>query len=134
VKDVTETCNNCPLWIIATCRANLPAQTTGDISLWPPTDHDEWCMAWGFIVTTPPIITKGTFTLDAAASTVIVEPKIAPFSHISLTAINFGAAVLQGSAAGIFPNTLVIGVGFTVTTGNSTPATGSESYMYEIFN
>jgi hypothetical protein len=75
----------------------------------------------------------GSFTLAAAASTVVTQPAIRATSVIQLSATNAAAATLQGSAKALY-YTLTPGTGFTVFTANAGAAAGSETFSYSIFN
>jgi hypothetical protein len=79
--------------------------------------------------------TTGTFTLAAAASTVVTQPAIKSTSVVQLTATNAAAATLMGSAKAPYvpPSSYVPGASFTVFTASSTAA-GTETFSYAIFN
>jgi hypothetical protein len=75
--------------------------------------------------------TYGSFTLAAAASTVITQPAVQSNSEISLSATNASAATLQGSAKHLY-YTIVAGTSFTVFTASGANAAGTETFAYVI--
>lgn len=79
---------------------------------------------------------RGTFTLDAAAATVVPETAVTADCSIGLpTPLNAAAATLMGSAQHLYvdPADYVVGVSFTVRTGDGTPAAGTEQFGYRVF-
>lgn len=77
---------------------------------------------------------QGTFTCAAAASTVVSNTNVKVGSTIILQPANAAAGTLQGSAKCLYPNTLVAGASFTVTTASAAAAAGTEIFSYLIIN
>jgi hypothetical protein len=76
---------------------------------------------------------KGTFTLNAAPTTTVVDAAVAADSDIPLTAINAPAA--QTSALiGLYISARVAGASFDVSTSDGSPALGTETFSYSIIN
>ena len=76
--------------------------------------------------------TFGTFTLAAAATTVVPQPAVKANSLIVLTAANASAGTLQGSAKHLYISAISPGVSFTVATAAGTNAAGTEIFSYAI--
>lgn len=75
--------------------------------------------------------TTGSFTLDAAASTVVTNAYVTAASFIVLTPTSASAGTLQGSAKCLFV-TAADG-SFTVTTASGGSAAGTETFAYAAF-
>jgi hypothetical protein len=76
----------------------------------------------------------GTFTLSAAASTIVNQPLAQANSYIPTpTATNATAATLMGSAKYLYISSINPGVSFTVTTGSGGAAAGTETFKYAVF-
>jgi hypothetical protein len=76
----------------------------------------------------------GTFTLAAAASTVVAQPQAQANSSIRLTPTDASAATLMGSAKSLYLASISPGVSFTVSTANGTNAAGTETFQYALYN
>lgn len=77
-------------------------------------------------------VTFGSFTLAAAATTVVPQPAVQATSIITLTALNPTAGTLVGSARSPYILTIIPGTSFTVATANAVAAVGNESFAYTI--
>jgi hypothetical protein len=78
--------------------------------------------------------TTGTFTLAAAASTVVTQPGVKATSIVVFTPTNASAATLMGSAKALYVSATVPGASFTVATASGANAIGTEVFQYAIFN
>jgi hypothetical protein len=87
----------------------------------------------GVLQTTLPRV-SGTFTLGAAATTVVPEPAVRSNSIIMPIPTNASAATLQGSAKYAYVSVKTVGVSFTVATANGTAAAGTETFTYQLMN
>jgi hypothetical protein len=76
--------------------------------------------------------TYGSFTMAAAASTVVAQPAVQANSFIALTATNASAGALVGSAKAPYVSSISPGVSFTVSTANGGNAVGTETFSYVI--
>lgn len=76
----------------------------------------------------------GSFTMDAAASKVILDSAVVAGSVIQLQATNAAAGTLQGSNESLYVSTIVPGVSFTVATAAGTNAAGTETFNYTMIN
>lgn len=85
----------------------------------------------GVIQTTLPRV-HGTFTLGAAATTVVAEPAVRSTSIIVLLPTNAAAATLIGSAKSPYVSAKAVGVSFTVATANAAAAAGTEGFSYTL--
>ena len=85
------------------------------------------------LLNTWPRIT-GTFTLAAAASTVVTQPGVKATSVVVLTPTNAAAATLMGSAKALYVSAIVPGASFTVSTASGGNAAGTEVLQFAIFN
>lgn len=74
----------------------------------------------------------GTFTLGAAATTVVPEPAVQSLSAISWTPTNASAGTLEGSAKKLYVSAISPGVSFTVATANAASAAGTETFSYKV--
>lgn len=77
---------------------------------------------------------SGTFTLGAAASTVVTQPLVMSTSDITLTPTNAAAATLMGSAKSLYISARTSGTSFTVATANAAAAAGTETFLYVLKN
>jgi hypothetical protein len=87
------------------------------------------------ILSTVPRIT-GSFTLGAAATTVVSQPLVASDSIVLPFPSNAAAAALMGSAKSLYHDLSlnVAGTSFTVKTGNGVAAVGTEQFTYIVIN
>lgn len=76
----------------------------------------------------------GSFTLAAAATTVVTQPAIKANSVVLLMPTNAAAGTLMGSAKSLYVSVLTAGASFTVATANATNAAGSETLSYVVVN
>jgi hypothetical protein len=76
----------------------------------------------------------GTFTLAAAATTVVPQTATESTSLITLTPTNAAAATLMGSAKSLYVSARTQGASFTVATANATSAAGTETFAYSMLN
>lgn len=74
----------------------------------------------------------GTFTLAAAATTVVPDAHVQANSIITPTAMNATAGTLQGSAKALYISARSVGASFTVATANATAAAGTETFSYTL--
>lgn len=74
----------------------------------------------------------GTFTLAAAATTVVTEPATKSNSFIQLTPTNASAGTLAGSAQALYVSAKTAGASFTVATAAGTNAAGTETFSYSL--
>lgn len=75
---------------------------------------------------------KGSFTLGAAATSVIPNLSITANSKVFLSPTNADAATLMASAKSLYTSSLSAGVSFTVATANAAAAAGTETFDYRI--
>lgn len=78
--------------------------------------------------------TVGTFTLAAAATTVVPQTATQSTSNITLTPTNAAAATLMGSNKALYISARTQGAGFTVATASAAAAAGTETFQYELLN
>lgn len=76
----------------------------------------------------------GTFTLSAAATTVVPQTATQSTSNISLTALNAAAATLMGSAKSLYISARTQGASFTVATASGAAAAGTEQFQFQMVN
>lgn len=74
----------------------------------------------------------GSFTMGAAATTVISQPVVASNSIITLTPTNAAAGTLMGSTKSLYISAKTTGVSFTVATASGVVAAGGETFDYSI--
>lgn len=72
----------------------------------------------------------GSFTMTAAATLSVPEPRVQANSIVQLIPTNAAAGTLQGSAKFLYVSAVSAGVGFTVATANATNAAGTEIFTY----
>lgn len=72
----------------------------------------------------------GSFTLAAAATTVVPQTAISSNSKIALTPTNAAAATLMAGAASLYVSAKTQGASFTVATANAAAAAGNETFDY----
>lgn len=72
----------------------------------------------------------GTFTLDAAATKVVLDSAVRSNSIVQVFATNAAAATLMGSSAALYTSALSAGTSFTVATADGSNATGTETFSY----
>lgn len=75
-------------------------------------------------------LTLGSFTLAAAASTVVTQPAIKANSFVVWVPTNAAAGTLLGSAKNLYLSALTAGASFTVTTASGANAAGTETFLY----
>lgn len=76
----------------------------------------------------------GTFTLDADASTTVVNTNVFANSTILLMPTNDSAATLMGSSEGLYVSARTVQTSFAVSTADGGSATGDETFQYIIIN
>ncbi len=76
----------------------------------------------------------GTFTMSAAATTVVANANVTTGSKITLTATNAAAGTLVGSTKSPYISAQSAGVSFTVATASGVAAAGTETFSYLILN
>lgn len=76
----------------------------------------------------------GTFTLGAAATTVVNNTSITAASLIFLQATNAAAATLMGGVKSLFISARSAGASFSVRTGDNSAAGGTETFNYWLVN
>lgn len=72
----------------------------------------------------------GSFTMTAAATLSVAEPRVQANSIVQLIPTNAAAGTLQGSAKFLYVSAVSAGVGFTVATANAANAAGTEIFTY----
>lgn len=82
----------------------------------------------------PPAVFTGSFTLGAAATTVVNNGHVLSSSIIILFPTNAAAGNLMGSALSLYISAKSTGVSFTVATASGAAAVGSETFSYVICN
>jgi len=78
--------------------------------------------------------TVGTFTLAAAATTVVPNTFVKANSVIIPFPTNAAAGTLQGSAKSLYISATTAGVSFTVATASAANAAGTETFAFLILN
>lgn len=78
--------------------------------------------------------TAGTFTLGAAATTVVPQTATQSASQITLTPLNAAAATLMGSNKALYISARTQGASFTVATASGVAAAGTEQFQYTMLN
>jgi len=76
----------------------------------------------------------GSFTFAAASSTDVSNTSVTTDSKIVVFPTNAAAANLVGGPKSPYISAVTPGVGFTVSTGDGTAATGTETFNYLVFN
>lgn len=76
----------------------------------------------------------GSFTLSAAATTVVTQTGITATSIILLVPTNASAATLMGSAKSLYISARAVGASFTVATASAGAAAGTETLSYVCVN
>ena len=76
----------------------------------------------------------GTFTLGAAATTVVTQTNTKTNSIVLLMPSNAAAATLMGSAKALYVSARSAGASFTVATANAAAAAGTETFSYTLIN
>lgn len=82
----------------------------------------------------PAKIFSGSFTLGAAAMTVVNDGHVLSSSIIVLSPTNAAAGTLMGSAKSLYISAKSAGVSFTVATASAAAAAGTENFSYVIVN
>ena len=77
---------------------------------------------------------SGSFTLTAAATTVVTQTAITANSIILWMPTNAAAGTLQGSAKSLYVSARTVGASFTVATANAVAAAGTETFSYVVVN
>jgi len=77
-------------------------------------------------------VSQGTFTLGAAATTVVTNYNVGIASKIHLTPTNAAAATLMGSAKSLYISARTAETSFTVATADAGNAGGTETFYYTI--
>lgn len=72
----------------------------------------------------------GSFTLAAAATTNVVDPRVIATTVPVPFPKNAAAATLQQGAKSLYVSAVTPGVGFSVTTADGTNAAGTEQFYY----
>lgn len=78
--------------------------------------------------------TVGSFTLAAAATTVVTQPTIKANSVVLFVPTNAAAATLMGSAKSLYLSALTPGASFTVATASAASAAGTEKFSYIVIS
>jgi hypothetical protein len=78
--------------------------------------------------------TTGTFTLAAAATTMVAQPSVKSTSVIVLTPTNAAAATLMGGSQALYVKSITPGTGFVVATADGTNATGTCTFSYAVLS
>jgi hypothetical protein len=76
----------------------------------------------------------GSFTLAAAATTVVAQTGVNATSKILLSPTNAAAATLMGSTKSLYISAKTVGASFTVATASGVAAAGTETFDYVIVN
>ena len=72
----------------------------------------------------------GTFTMGAAATTVVSNAGIQATSNIIFIPTNAAAATLMGSTKSLYVSARSVGVSFTAATASAAAAAGTETFTY----
>ena len=88
------------------------------------------CSSWGNVTGNASVV--GSFTLSAAATTVVTNANVTSTSKIILVPTNAAAATLMGSAKALYISARTAGTSFTVATANAVAAAGTETFDYWI--
>jgi hypothetical protein len=82
------------------------------------------------------VSSSGLFTMPAAATFVILDPRATAGSIVLLQAVNDSAALLQGGAQALYVDRVVTvaGTSFTVKTAGAGAAAGTEQFSYLLVN
>jgi hypothetical protein len=72
----------------------------------------------------------GSFTLDAAATTNVVETSIKADSMVIPMPTNAAAATLMGGDSSLYISSRTAGIGFSVTTADGGAAAGTETFEF----
>lgn len=76
----------------------------------------------------------GTFTLGAAATTIVLNTEVQANSFPLLIATNAAAGTLMGSAKSLYLSARSVGASFTVATASAAAAAGTETFLYVLIN
>lgn len=76
----------------------------------------------------------GTFTMAAAATTVVAQPNVTANCVILLQPANAAAATMVGSNKSPYISATTAGASFTIATASSAAAAGTETFLYSIVN
>ena len=82
----------------------------------------------------PTAVFTGSFTLGAAATTVVANGHVLSSSIIICFPTNAAAGTLMGSAKSLYISAKSAGVSFTVATASAGAAAGTETLSYVILN
>jgi hypothetical protein len=74
----------------------------------------------------------GTFTMGAAATTVVTNAGIAANSQVVFIPTNAAAATLMGSTKSLYVSARSVGVSFTAATASGVAAAGTETFLYYV--
>lgn len=74
----------------------------------------------------------GTFTLSAAATTVVPDTSVKSNSYIDWDPTNAAAATLMAGSKSLYRSTVSAGTSFTLATADGTAAVGTETFAYTI--
>lgn len=77
--------------------------------------------------------TVGSFTLSAAATTVVADTSVTANAFIMFTPTNAAAGSLMAGSKSLYLSTRSAGTSFTVATADGTSAGGTETFSYMIF-
>lgn len=75
---------------------------------------------------------NGSFTMTAAATTVVTQTAVTANCRIFLASTNAAAGTLVGSAKSPYISVKTVGASFTVATANAASAAGTETFDYVI--
>lgn len=84
--------------------------------------------------TADPYIRGGTFTLSAAATTVVSDTTTTAGSTLSITPTNAAAATLMQGTKSLYLSARSANTSFTVATADATAAAGTETFQYTLTN
>lgn len=76
----------------------------------------------------------GSFTLSAAATTVVPNTEVTATSFPILIATNAAAGTLMGSNKSLYVSARTAGASFTVATASGVAAAGTETFSYILVN
>lgn len=109
----------------------IEAQTTAQVAAF---NTQLTALIAAILAVFPTAIFTGSFTLGAAATTVVNNGHVLSSSIIIPFPTNASAATLMGSAKSLYISAKSAGVSFTVATASAGAAAGTETFSYVLVN
>lgn len=116
---------------LKTVDASIDAQTTAQVAAF---NTQLTALIAAITAVFPAKIFTGSFTLGAAATTVVNDGNVLTTSVIIPFATNASAATLMGSNKSLYISAKAVGVSFTVATASAAAAAGTETLSYVLIN